>query len=123
MNDENREAFSDLYREMMRAYQRDNNIASVDPMLSNDDRDLIFQTSQRYNHFGGVLDEVRLRIEVWGYKLRHHDDLHIILKFLEEVNDSKLQGKLQGIINSLGDPPKESMWVVTDEGPATAYVR
>ena len=43
MNDEIREAFSDLYREMPLAYQRDENISSMDPTLSNDEKDLIFQ--------------------------------------------------------------------------------
>ena len=106
MNDEIREAFSDLFHEMMLAHQREDR-SLTDPTLSNDDRNLIFSVSQRYNHFGCVLDEVRLGIEVLGYKLRHYDDLLIILRFLEEFNNSKLQDKLQGIIDALGDlsPP------------------
>ena len=39
-----------------------------------------------------------------GYKLRHLDNLRIIWEFLKEVNDLKLQGKLQGIIDALDDP-------------------
>ena len=103
MNDEIREAFSDLCHEMMLAYQRENG-SLIDPRLSNDEKNLIFFVSQRYNHFGCVLDEVRLGIEVSGYKLRHNQNLCIILRFLEEVNDSKLRAKLQGVVDLLGDP-------------------
>lgn len=123
MNDEIREAFSDLYHEMMLAYQRDENISSMDTTLSNEDKNVIFHTSQRYNHFAGVLDEVRLGIKVSGYKLRHLDNLRIIWEFLKEVNDSELQEKLQNLADLLGDPPKESTWVVTDEGLKVGNVR
>ena len=103
MNDEIREAFLDLCHEMMLAHQRENSNLT-DPMLSHDDRNLIFFVSQRYNYFGCVLDEMRLGILYRGYNESHQNNLHIILEFLEEVNDSKLQGKLQGIIDALDDP-------------------
>ena len=57
MNDEIREAFLDLCHEMMLAHQRENSNLT-DPMLSHDDRNLIFFVSQRYNYFGCVLDEI-----------------------------------------------------------------
>lgn len=98
---------------MMLAYRKYENISSIDAM---------FHTSQRYNHFGGVLDEVRLGIEVSGYKLRHYENLCIIYRFLEEVDDSKLQAELQNVADLLGDPPTESALVVTNKGFATKNI-
>ena len=114
MNDEIHKAFSDLHHEMMLAYRKYANISSVDAMV---------HTAQRYNHFGGVLDEVRLGIEVSGYHLRHYENLCIIYRFLEEMDDSKLQAELRHVANLLGDPPKDTTWVIADEGLRAANIR
>lgn len=55
-------------------------------------------------YFGGVLDEIRLGIEEWGYSRSQQRGLNIILRFLKEVKDTDLSGKLQRIIDSLGKP-------------------
>lgn len=103
MNDEIREAFSDLYREMMFIAHRQD-IRSLSIKASSDRRTKAFHTSQRYNYFSGCLDLIRLGIQESGYSDNSRYNLLIILRFLEEVGDSELSGKLQGIIDALDDP-------------------
>ena len=103
MNDEIRQAFEDLYREMMFIAHRQD-IRSLSIKASSDRRTKAFCTSQRYKHFGGLLDEVRLAIQESGCGNVSRYNLLIILRFLEEVDDSELQGKLQKIIDVLDDP-------------------
>lgn len=103
MNDEIREAFSDLYREMMFIAHRQD-IRSLSIKASSNRRTKAFHTSQRYNYFGGFLDLIRLAIQESGYSDTSRYNLLIILRFLEEVDDSELQGKLQKIIDALDNP-------------------
>lgn len=103
MNDEIRQAFLNLYHEMMLTAHRQD-IRSLSIKASSDKRTKAFHTSQRYNYFGGFLDAVRLAIQESDYGNVSRYNLLIILRFLEEVDDSKLQGKLQEIIDALGDP-------------------
>ena len=103
MNDEIREAFSDLYSEMMFIAHRQD-IRSLSIKASSDRRTKAFHTSQRYNYFGGFLDLIRLAIQESGYSDVSRYNLLIILRFLEEVDDSELQGKLQEIIDALDEP-------------------
>ena len=103
MNDEIREAFSDLYREMMFIAHRQD-IRSLSIKASSDRRTKAFHSSQRYNYFGGCLDLIRLGIQESGYSDDSRYNLLIILRFLEEVGDSELSGKLQEIIDALDNP-------------------
>ena len=102
MNKEIRQAFSDLNHEMTLTAHKQN-IRSLNINASSSGRIKAFHTSQRYNHFGGFLDAVRLAIQESGYSNVSRYNLLIILRFLEEVGDSELQGKLQEIIDALGD--------------------
>ena len=69
MNDEIREAFSDLYREMMFiAHRQDIRSLSIKAFKQKTDVLKPFITSsQRYNYFGGFLDLIRLAIQESGY--------------------------------------------------------
>ena len=99
----NRDDFLELMLDLVLAHQRwHRNI--IRPDLSDAERNEINLKSQRYSHFAGVLDEIRLGIEEWGYNRGHQRGLNIVLRFLREVNDSTLSEKLQRIIDSLGSP-------------------
>ena len=98
----NREAFLELYLNMVLAYQRWHH-DSTRPNFPGD-RNQANLTSHRYNFYAGVVDETRLGIEESGYNRNHQHELNIILRFLREVNDSILAETLQRIIDSLGNP-------------------
>ena len=101
MNCETREVFLNLRLDMVFAYQ-EWHYRSIKPGFR--DRDQVTLLSEQYRYFGGVLDEMRLGIEEWGYSRNYEHDLNIILRFLKEVGDSELSEKLQSIIDSLGEP-------------------
>ena len=99
----NRDDFLELMLDLVLAHQRWHH-DSIRPDVSNNERNRANLISHRYSYFAGVLDEIRLGIEEWGYNRSHQNDLNIILRFLRDVNDSTLTGKLQRIIDSLGNP-------------------
>ena len=103
MNTEIGESLSDLYLEMVLTHQRWHG-KSINPQLSERERNRIMLISHRYSYYGGVLDEIRLGIETWDYSRNNQHELGIILSFLQQVNDSELSEKLQSIIDSLGEP-------------------
>ena len=101
MNCETREAFLNLRLDMVFAHQKWH-YRSIKPGILNADQKTLL--SEQYRYFGGVLDEIRLGIEEWGYSRSYERDLNIILRFLSEAKDTELSGKLQSIIDSLGEP-------------------
>ena len=103
MNDETRQAFFDLYLEMVLTHQRWHG-DSMRSDLPNNERNQAKVRSDKYHAYGGALDQIRLEIEERGYYRSHQHDLDIILKYLKKINDSTLSDKLQKIIDSLGSP-------------------
>ena len=98
----NRDDFLELMLNMVLAHQKWHH-NSIRPDFR-DDRNQAKLISHRYSYFAGVLDEIRLGIEEWGYNRNHQYELKVILRFLREVDDSTLTEKLQRIIESLGNP-------------------
>ena len=101
MNCETREAFLNFRLNMVFAHQ-EWRYRSIKPGVRDGDQSTLL--SEQYRYFGGVVDEIRLGIEEWGYYRSHQHDLGIILRFLKEVGNSDLSKKLQSIIDSLGEP-------------------
>ena len=103
MNSEIRQAFLDLYHEMVQAHLR----YYADSMMLDqpgDVRRIAKLRSDRYKIYGRVLDQIRCEIETHGYSRSQHHDLGIILRFLIELDDSELCEPLERIIDSLGNP-------------------
>ena len=98
----NRDNFSEVMLDFVRAHEKWNH-ESIRPDSPHDTNEATL-ISHRYSYYAGVLDEIRLGIEEWGYNRNHQHELNIILRFLREVNDATLTGKLQRIIGSLGNP-------------------
>ena len=79
MTEETRQAFLDLYFELVLA---------------------------SHQSLGEILDQIRLDIETHGYTRGNQSDLNSILKLLKRDNDPTLAKTLQGIIDSLGPPQR-----------------
>ena len=103
MNREIRQAFLDLYHEMVQEHLRYYANSMILDYLD-DVRRIAKLRSDRYKIYGRVLDQIRCEIEVHGYSRSQHHDLGIILRFLRELDDSELSETLQSIIDSLGNP-------------------
>jgi len=74
---------------------------SISPSFSDQDQSRASILSCRYQYYIGVLGDIRLGIEKWGYNLSHQNDLNIILQFLREVNDSFSVPILEMIVDCL----------------------
>ena len=103
MNNEIRQAFLDLYREMVLEHLRyyTNSMILDHPI---DQRNIASIRSDRYKRCSCFIDQIRCEIEGHRYTLHHQNELRIVLEFLKGVDDSELSQRLQEIIDALGDP-------------------
>ena len=117
MNNEIRQGFLDLYREMMLEHLRYYaNSMMLDDSI--DQRNIAFIRSDRYKRYGRFIDQIRGEIEGHRYTLHHQNELRFISESLKGVDDSELFQRLQEIIDALGDPspPMDSLATFTLPG-------